>query len=365
MYAAGLVNALRGRHPEATFFGCTGPRMRAAGVETVVDSASLSVVGLVEVIHHIPRIYGEFRKLKRAARERKPDLAILTDSPDFHLRLAGYLKKLGVPVLYLVAPQVWAWRKGRIHTIRRNVNRLACIFPFEEQFFRNHDVPATYIGHPLTRTIKPVRGKAEFLRKHGIPGEKPVVALLPGSRAGEIARHLPPLVDSVGRLKEQVTFVLATPPGFSLKHGKSFIRERIGSAAIQVIEGETWDVIAHSDLALAASGTVTIETALLGTPMITFYKVTGLSWVMGKLLVDVPFYSMVNLVAERRVVPELMQSEFTGERLAAETVKLLHDEEARRLMQQDLGEVRAILTGEHEPMERAADIAEELLNKHL
>ena len=364
MYAAGLVRELQRRHPQAAFFGCAGPELRAAGVEAVVRSESLSVVGLVEVIHHIPRIYGEFRKLKAAARRRKPDLAILADSPDFHLRLAAYLKKLGIPVLYLVAPQVWAWRKGRIRTIRRNVDRLACIFPFEEKFFRNHQVPADYIGHPLTRAVKTSLSKSDFCEKFGIPRDRRLIALLPGSRAGEIARHLSPLAEAVDLLRreEDVAFVLATPSGFSAKFGNAFFKDRLGDLPIQVVEGWTRDVIGHAEIALAASGTVTIETAILGTPMVTFYKVSGLSWALGRALVDVPFLSMVNLVAGRRVIVELIQTDCSGRALADEALRLLRDPMAREQMKQDLANVAGALAGEHDPMERAADIAEQLLN---
>jgi lipid-A-disaccharide synthase len=266
-------------------------------------------------------------------------------------------------VLYLVAPQVWAWRRGRIRTIERNVNRLACIFPFEEQFFRNHGVRADYIGHPLARTVRPGSGKEEFVRKHGLAGDRPVVTLLPGSRAGEIARHMQPLMDAVRRLQQETAaeFILAAPAGFSSRFGSSFFSRWIVDTPVRVIEGETWDAIAHADLALAASGTVTIETALLGTPMVTFYKVTGLSWWMGRFLVDVPFYSMVNLVAGEKVVPELMQAEFTAEKLAEAALPLLKDSEARDRMKSGLQRVAARLAGDCDPMQRAAGIARELI----
>lgn len=347
--------------PDAEFFGCTGPRMRAEGVETIVDSASLAVVGLVEVVSHIPRIYGEYRKLQAEARRRKPDLAILTDAPDFHLRLARKLHAQGIPVFYLVAPQVWAWRKGRLPGMRRSIRHLFCIFPFEEEFFRNHGMPATYIGHPLAELVKPRLTRAEFFRKHRLPAGRPLVSVLPGSRRGESARHLPPLLDAVGRLyrEQAATFILPA----SATTGVDFFRERIAGAPIQVIDGESWDAMAHSDLALAASGTVTVEAALLGTPMVTFYKVTGASWLMGRLLVRVPFYSMVNLIAGRAVVPELMQSNFTGEKLAAEAHRLLHDEAARAQMRAGLAEVAARLHPQTGPMARASAVIENLMDR--
>src|SRR3984893_3268723 len=195
-YASLVVGELRRIWPDATFFGSTGPRLRAAGMETVVDAARLAVVGLLEVVTHIPRIYGEYRKLLAAARARKPDLAILTDSPDFHLRAARRLHQQGVPVVYLVAPQAWAWRKGRVKSMRRTLQRLLCIFPFEEEFFTREGVNATYIGHPLAGRVRPSLSREEFFRKHRLAGGRPLVTVLPGSRRGEAARHLPALLEA-------------------------------------------------------------------------------------------------------------------------------------------------------------------------
>ncbi len=363
LYAAMLVEELRRRRPETEFFGCTGPRMRAAGVRTVVDAASLAVVGLVEVAAHIPRIWREFRKLLASARATVPDVAILTDSPDFHLRLARRLRRLGVPVVYLVAPQVWAWRRGRVRAMRRDLSHVLCIFPFEEAFFRRENVLATYIGHPLAGLVQRRLGREEFFRKHGLSFARPLITVMPGSRRGESARHMPHLLDAVNRLA-------GTGAGFllpaSATTGAGFFRERIGSAPIQVIEGESWDAMAHASLVLAASGTVTVEAALLGAPMVTFYRVSGVSWLAGKLLVDVPFYSMVNLVAGRRIVPELMQAEMTGERIAAEALRLLSDSTARERMRADLADtVRRLSLPGIRPMERAASAIEGLMEGRL
>jgi lipid-A-disaccharide synthase len=365
LYASALVDALRRRRPDLEFFGCAGPRMQAAGVRPVVDAHSLAVVGLVEVITHIPRIYGEYRKLLRAARTERPDIAILTDSPDFHLRVARWLKKLGIPVFYLVAPQVWAWRKGRLPLMRRTIDRLLCIFPFEPEFFARHGIEATYIGHPLTRLVKPSASRAELRRRFGIPEGAPLVALLPGSRTGEAARHLPILLEAVKRLraaaKQEPRFMLAVPPG-AISLGSNF-RERISSASIQLLEGKTWDALVCADVALAASGTVTIEACLLGTPMVTFYRVNNLSWWMGKALVRVPFYCMVNLVAGRRIVPELMQDQMTAESLAHQCLALLENEDKRESMRRELAEVARKLSGPHagleeDPVEVAATLVE-------
>jgi lipid-A-disaccharide synthase len=362
LYASRVVEALRARHPDAEFFGCAGPRMQAAGVRAVVDSRALAVAGLVEVVPHIPRIWVEFRKLIRAFTEHRPDIAVLTDSPDFHLRLAKKLKRAGIPVVYLIAPQAWAWRQRRVKTMRRTIDRLLCIFPFETAFFERFGVPTSYIGHPLAGIVKPSMTREEFLQTYQLPGDRPIVALLPGSRHGEVARHMPFLLDAARRIQESraATFVVALPPGFD--HSVKFW-ERNQAESIQTIEGKTWDALAYCDLALAASGTVTIEAALLGAPMVTFYRVNALSWLLGRWLVRAPFLSMVNLVAGRRVAPELIQSEMTSERIAAEALRLLNDDGAREEMRAGLLEVKAKLQCSEDPMETAAEWIEKVLSE--
>jgi lipid-A-disaccharide synthase len=364
LYAGLVVEELRRSQPSMEFFGCTGPRLRAAGVRTVVDAASLAVVGLLEVVQHIPRIYGEYRKLLAAAEKERPDLAILTDSPDFHLRVARRLHRQGIPVIYLVAPQVWAWRKGRLREMRRNLRHLLCIFPFEEEFFRREGVPATYIGHPLSGLVRPALTRDDFFKKHRLPGGRPLVVVLPGSRRGEAARHLPALIDAANRLYREHAVNLLLPA--SVTTGAGFFRERLGESPIRVIEGESWDAMAHADVALAASGTVTVEAALLGTPMVTFYKVAPVSWIAGKFLVNVPFYSMVNLIAGRAVVPELMQGQMSGESLAREARRLLTDATAREDMKAGLAAVREKLaqTGVAAPR-RAAALIEGILEGQI
>ena len=363
LYAARVVAALKARHPNAEFFGCAGPRMQAAGVRAIVDSRALAVVGLVEVVSHIPRIYGEFRKLVRAISKERPDVAVLTDSPDFHLRLAKKLRRQGVPVVYLIAPQAWAWRQSRVRIMRRTIDRLLCIFPFEEAFFRRHGVAATFIGHPLARIVTASLTRGEFCEKFGVSMDDRIVVLLPGSRHGEVARHMPYLLDAAAQIKARhnVRFVLALPAGFGAENTTFW--ERTRAASIQVVEGFTWDCLAQAEVALAASGTVTIEAALLGTPMVTFYRVNALSWILGRWMVRAPFLSMVNLVAGRRVVPELIQGEMTGAGIAAGALRLLDDEGARSAMRVDLAEVAAKLASDHDPMESAAEIVEKVFNE--
>ncbi|HVW85131.1 MAG TPA: lipid-A-disaccharide synthase, partial [Bryobacteraceae bacterium] len=319
----------------------------------------LAVVGIVEVVEHLPRIWNRFRELVAAARARKPALAILTDSPDFHFRVAKKLKKMGIPIVYLVAPQVWAWRKGRVKTMRRIIDRLLCIFPFEEEFFRAHRVPVRYIGHPLSLRVKPSMSREEFFRKHNLAPDRPLIAMLPGSRRSEALRHLPELTRAADILSETraLNFILPASPTC----GAAFFEAHLPGSRIRAIEGEAWDTMAYCDVALAASGTVTVEAALLGAPMVTYYKVTGLSWAIGKLLVDVPFYSMVNLIAGRRIVPELMQDEMTAGRIAAETERLLNDPSERGRMKKELAVVASKLASEGDPMMRAAEEVERVL----
>jgi lipid-A-disaccharide synthase len=265
----------------------------------------------------------------------------------------------GVPVAYLVAPQAWAWRKGRVRIIRRFIRHLLCIFPFEEKFFAREGVTATYIGHPMAGRVRPSLSRETFFRKHGFDLARPLVAVLPGSRRGESARHLPALLDTVRLLSREHKLNFALPA--SATTGAEFFRERIGDAPVTILEGESWDAMAYASVALAASGTVTVEAALLGTPMVTFYKVTAPSWLLGKLLVDVPFYSMVNLIAGRAVVPELMQGQMTGPRIAAQASRLLADQSAREEMRNGLAEVRRKLSGAGDAAVRAAAIVQEIL----
>jgi lipid-A-disaccharide synthase len=360
LYASRVVETLRARHPEAEFFGCAGPRMQAAGVEPIVDQRSLAVVGIIEVLHHIPRIYGEFRKLVRAAAQRKPDLAILTDSPDFHLRLAKKLKRQGIPVIYLIAPQAWAWRQGRVKTMRACLDHLLCIFPFEQKFFNDRGVPTSYLGHPLARIVRPTLTRTEFCAKASISTDSRIVTLLPGSRSGELSRHLPVLIEAARLIahSHQVRFVLALPPGFHFSATKFW--EPVRAASIQVLEGYAWDALVHSELALAASGTVTIEAAMTGTPMVTFYRVNELSWILGRWLVRAPFLTMVNLIAGHKIVPELIQRDMTAERIAAEALPLLADAARRESMRVALAGVAAQLASSRDPMETAAAIIEQV-----
>ena len=359
LYASRVVEILKARHPDAEFFGVAGPRMQAAGVRAIVDQRQLAVIGLLAVVPHIPRIFRILNQITRAAEREKPDLAILTDSAGFHLRVAMRLVTRGIPIVQLIAPQAWAWREYRVKTMRRTLRRLLCILPFEEKFFTDRGVPTTYIGHPLARIVRPSLTRAELCARLDVPETSRIVALLPGSRRGEVSRHIPILLETVREIGPGVIPVLALPPGFGAANA-NFL-EPIRTAAIQVVEGLTWDVLAHAELALAASGTVTIEAAMLGTPMVTFYRANALDWYLGRWLVKAPFLSMVNIVAGRKIVAELIQHDCTPGKIAAEGRRLLEDEGAREKMRADLAAIVDQLRSERDPMETAADCIDQVL----
>lgn len=351
-YAAGLVEALSARLPDARFFGCAGPNMRAHGVEAIVRTEDLAVVGLFEVARHIPRIYGLFRKLDRSAAALAPDLAILTDAPDFNLRLAARLRRAGIPVVYYVAPQVWAWRKRRIHRIRELVDLLLVIFPFEESYFRERGVDARFVGHPLCDLAKVSANRADFLSRHSFDPSEPLVALLPGSRKGESLRHLPALEDAAHRLTESGVRQFLMPA--SATTGKQFFAERWQGPDIRIVENRSQDCIGHADVALVASGSATVETALLGTPMVSFYRLSWSSYYLARLLVDVQYYTMVNLLAGKQVIAECIQRECTGTKLASEAIRLLQQEGERSRMIAEFSSLRSRLQSSAPAASRAA-----------
>ena len=348
MYAAWFVEALRERVPEAECFGCAGPRLRDVGCAALLRSESIAMVGVAEVAAEIPRVWRQYRRLVTDALERRPELAVLVDAPSFNLRLARHFHRHGIPVLYLVAPQVWAWKPWRVGQLRRLVDRLLCIFPFEETWFRQRGVSVEYIGHPLAGRVRPRWSREEFFARQRLDLRQPLLALLPGSRRREVSLNLPVLLEAAGRCGAQS--LIAAPPELPLPE-----------APLPVVRGATYDVLAHADLALVASGTATVEAALLGTPMVVVYRVTELTWWLGRLLVRTPFYSMVNLVAERRLVPELIQDAFTPTRVTEEVRRLLSNRDARNVMRVGLADVARKLTPVPDPLGRAADRAVRML----
>jgi lipid-A-disaccharide synthase len=316
LYAAELLRHLKPLVPGLSVFGLGGDRVESQGARLTAHTRDLAVVGLLEVVRHLPRLRGIFRRLLDEADRDRPDAAVLIDYPDFNLRLARELHRRRIPVLYYVSPQIWAWRRGRIRTIRETARHMIVIFPFEEAIYREAGVPVTFVGHPLVELVKPAADPDVLLRGLGLDPGRPLVAVLPGSRPQEVAHNLPSLVGAVRLLAERhaaLQLVLAAAPNLD----SATVRAGVGDAPLLVLPDATHALVAAARVALVASGTATVETALLGTPMVVVYRISALSYVLGRPLVQVPHYAMVNLIAEKRVVPELIQREFTPERVAA------------------------------------------------
>ena len=357
VYGAGLATALRDRLGEVEIFGCGGDAMRRAGVETTVDAHAVAVAGIVEVVSALPRVYRAFHALLAEAGRRRPQLAVLIDFPDFNLRLAKRLKKRDIPVVYFVSPQIWAWRPGRIKQIKTNVTKMLCIFDFEEDLYRKAGVPVEYVGHPLVDAVKPHLSREEFFTKAGLDPGTPTVALLPGSRQKEVAYNLPPMLDAATRLtlSRKIQFIIPAAATLDPAWLESTLLEcYVGRATVRTMTSATSDVLHHSDVAVVASGTATLEAALWERPMVVVYRVSPLTWLVGKFFVKVPFYSMVNLLARRPLVTELMQSEFSAQNVAAQVEYLLDHPEARNTLVEGFRTLRSRL-GPGGAIGRAAD----------
>ncbi len=356
MYAARLATALRER-TGAQMFGMGGPRMAEAGVELVADYHEVAVVGIAEVLHKIPTVIGVQRRLAREAARRQPALAILVDSPGTHLGVARRLKNIGVPVGYFIGPQVWAWRAGRVRIVKRLVKRMVVIFPFEEKIYRDAGVPVDFVGHPLVDVVRPTMTRDEFAALHGLDATRPIVTLLPGSRRSEIARNFPGVLEACAivsrEMRDQgVQFVHAAAPGLGADFFAKYARPGL---EIKRVEGATYDALAAADCAIVASGTATVEAALLGTPMVVIYRVAAASAMVLRHMVRTPFIGMVNLIAGKLVAKEFIQDEFKPEAVAEEVCRLLSSPAARDEMKAGLAKVRAKM-GPGGAIERAADI---------
>ncbi|MBI4458522.1 MAG: lipid-A-disaccharide synthase [Acidobacteria bacterium] len=369
LYGSFLIQTLRQQHGEMEFFGCGGQKMRAAGCRTVVDAAEITMVGLLEVLPGLPRAWRALRHLQETVRSEPPDLAVLIDFPDFNLRLARTFRQLKIPVVYFVAPQVWAWRTGRLKILRQNVNRLLCIFPFEEAFFRKAGVQAEFIGHPLIGRVKPQLKREEFAARFDLPTEQLWIGLLPGSRRREILLNLPAMLEAAREISRSRKCLFLVPAAVT----GGWLSELASKAElpVRVLENHAYEVMAYSDAAIVASGTATIEAALLGTPMAVVYRVSGISGWLGRRLVRTPFYSMVNLVAGREIVPEFIQERFEPSAVARAIAELLDSPAARTQMAQGLQEVCEKLEGPEQranakkanAIQRAAAIVESMLEE--
>lgn len=338
--------------------------MRAAGCETVIDAKDLAVVGITEILSHLPKILGLYRNLIREADRRKPDLAIVIDSPAFNWRVARQMKKWGIPTVYYVAPQFWAWRQGRVRLIRKYIDKALVIFPFEEEFYRERGVDATFVGHPLSDLPNPPVTRDEYAREFHLDPNKYWITLMPGSRVKEVRMNLPTILEAAQLLGGNYEFLLPVAPTLDRSFVVNLIQpERIGITLVS----HSLPALYHSRAGIIASGTATVEAAIMNTPFVMVYRVSSLTYLLGKPRVKVPRFAMVNLVAGRDVVPELVQQDFTAENVVARINEILPEGPARAGMLEGLAGAKARLqagdsSGKHlHPADRAAEIIVDVL----
>jgi lipid-A-disaccharide synthase len=390
MYGAQLIDALRraaGRVPvelrttgqpmaavpthasssPLEFFGVGGDRMRAAGFDTVVDAKDLAVVGITEILSRLPQILGLYRRLIAEADKRKPDLAIVIDSPAFNWRVARQMKRRGIPTVYYVAPQFWAWRQGRVRLLRDYIDKALVIFPFEEQFYRERGVDATFVGHPLAELPHPAIERGVYALQFQLDPAKTWITLMPGSRIKEVRMNLPTILESADRLGTGYEFLLPVAPTLD----RSFLLRLISGQTVTLVP-DALPALWHSRAGIVASGTATVEAAMMNTPFVMVYRVSPVTYLLGKPRVKVPRFAMVNLIAGKEVVPELVQHDFTADKVVGRLKEILADGPARDRMLEGLAGVKAGLRAPQagsgavgHPADRAAQIILSLAPKNL
>jgi lipid-A-disaccharide synthase len=362
MYGAQLIEALRRRDSSPTFFGVGGERMRAAGCDTVVDAKDLSVVGITEILSHLPKIYRLFHTLIGEADKCKPDLAIVIDSPAFNWRVAREMKKRGVPVIYYVAPQFWAWRQGRVKLLRKYIDKALVIFPFEEKFYRERGVDATFVGHPLADLQVPTATRSEYATQFRLDSNKNWITLMPGSRVKEVRMNLPTIAEAAAILGSKYEFLLPVAPTIEKNLLQNFLER--ASTGIRLVP-ESLPALRHSRAGIIASGTATVEAAMMETPFVMVYRVSPLTYLLGRPRIKVPYFAMVNLIAGEKIVPELVQHDFTAKNVVAEVNRILADGPIRENMIAGLRRVKDSLRPQagatkdsraKHPADRAAEI---------
>jgi lipid-A-disaccharide synthase len=362
LYGGELVRHLRDQVHDLAVFGLGGDHLAGQGAHLLAHVRDLAVVGLLEVVSHLSHLRRVFRSVLDEVDRRRPDAAVLVDYPDFNLRLARELRRRGVPVVYYVSPQVWAWRRGRLRAIRKAVERMLVIFPFEEALYRDAAIPVTFVGHPLVDLVAPPPERDAFLRGLGLDPERPVLGVLPGSRPKEVALNLPPLAGGLAlihRARPDVQLALALAPSVD----EAQVRSALGGVPVRLVPGQAHAVLGTATAALVASGTATIEAALLGTPLVVVYRLSALTYHLGRHLVKVPHFAMVNLIAGRRIATELIQSGFTPESVASEATALLEDSARREALRAELAEVRRRLGAPGASMRAAGEVAAVLASK--
>ncbi len=361
LHGANLVRAIHAKDATVAVYGVGSRNMQNAGVTMLANAAEISVVGATEVLTHIGAIYRVYAKLKRFLRDERPDLLITIDFPDFNILLAKAARKLGIPVLYYISPQVWAWRKGRVRTIARLVRAIMVVFPFEVDLYRRAGVDVRFVGHPLADIVSSRYTQKEAREQLGLASGKRTVALLPGSRRKEIERILPDMLRAAGILVARfpdVQFVLPVAP--TLEHDQ--IAQHVDGCGlpVRVVDGRVYDVLRAADAAIVTSGTATLETGLMAVPMVIVYRVSRLSYLIGKSIIRVKNIGLVNIVAGRTVAPELVQDEATPENIARELGDMLGNPEKNEQLRKELLRVRELL-GEGGASDRAASVVIDLL----
>ncbi len=361
MHGAGLVREMLKINPALSFYGIGGKKLREEGVELLADASEMAVVGLTEAVSKLRNILKTMGIMKKSLEKRRPDLVILIDYPDFNLPLAKAASKRGIKVLYYISPQVWAWRKGRIGQIKKTVNKMAVILPFEVETYRRAGFAVNYVGHPLLDMVKTNSSKRTLRQKFGLAEDKLTIGILPGSRIAEIRKLLPELLRAAEILQKEFPDIQCVLP-LADTLDEQTVNEIIGgfNIEIKIISGQTYDAVSCADLALVASGTATLEVALLKVPMIIVYKVSFLSYVVGRLIVDVKHIGLANIIAEKTIVPELVQRDANGERIALEALAILKNGERKKEMIKELEIIRAKL-GEPGAAIRTAKLALDML----
>lgn len=361
-YGAELVRQFKKLQSSFSFFGIGGKHMEKEGVHLLFPVEALSIVGGIEVISHLPRVRNIFNRIKKEIKRQKPVVSVLIDSPDFNLRLAKRLKKLSIPVLYYISPTVWAWRKRRLRNIKKTVEKMMLIFPFEEKIYKENKIPAAYVGHPLKERVKVSLSKEEFLQKYGFDPERKLIALLPGSRKSELKYHMPVLLEAVKKIKKEypAQFVLILAESIDKNILSGFIPPHFKE--LRVITENGYEAIASSELALSACGTANLEAALLETPVISFYRISPLSYHIGVRFVKIKNYSIVNILAGKRIIPELIQKGFSPENIFQEAKKILDSESVQSEMIEEFRKIRLIL-GEETASKNAAQELDKLIKQ--
>lgn len=379
-YGSLLIEALRRLAPQAEFFGLGGPQMERAGQRRIIRAEDVAVMGVTEVVAHLPHIYAQYRKLTASLRRERPSLAILIDFPDINLRLAEQLHRIGTPVVYFVSPQLWAWKQRRIARVKRFVDRMLVIFPFEESFYRERGIAADFVGHPLAEMEAPRITREAFARENRLDSSKPWIGLLPGSRRKELQANLPPMLEAAHHLGSKYEFLLPVAPTLRDSDAEAALHSSWRAAAPRPgtrqapsqpaprLVRDARAALFHARASVVASGTATVEAAILGNPFLVVYRVSPLTYAVAQRLIKVPHVGMVNLIAGSRIVPELIQSEFTASNIVHNLEPLLEEGPVRATMRSDLKAVAAALRRgssltDRTAIERAADIALGLMDE--